>query len=195
MDFKQTAAGAKSYVHMWDVASVKPFDGGFAVDKTTIPAGTEKLPKGTFMKVDHTERLAKVIKTAVLHADVASTDTVVKVKKGAMLVATDILGTAAKAVTTGAIDTTNADYDSFAITANALGTLSAGAILQTYDSAGASGKTAVNPDGMLIADTVIDLNPTCTVIYRVDGVVKSALPQAVTTAIQTALSNVQFLPL
>lgn len=195
MHYSETAASGKSYTHMWDVASLKAFDGGFAIDKTTLPAGTEKLPKGAFLKADHTERTAKVIKTAVIQTAVLTTDTVVKVKKGAMLVATDVLGTGAKAVTVGTIDTSNADYDSFAITANALGALSVNDVLQTYDSAGSSGKTAVNPDGLNHVDVAIDTFPSCSIVFRADGVVKSALPQAVTTAIATALTNVQFLPL
>lgn len=195
MHYTETAASGNSYTHMWDVASVKAFDGGFALDKSTLPAGTEKLPKGAFLKVDHTERTAKVIKTAVLHEAITDQSTTVKVKKGAMLVATDVLGTAAKAVTVGTINTSNADYDSFAIVANSLGALAIGAVLQTYDSAGASGKVAVNPDGLAICDVTLDTYPSCSVIFRADGVVKSALPQTVSTAIAAALSNIQFLPL
>ena len=195
MNYTQTDQSGNSYTHMWDVASTKSFDGGFAIDKTTLPASTEKLPKGAFLKVDHTERTAKVIKTAVIQTAVLTTDTVVKVKKGAMLVSTDVLGVSGKAVTVGTIDTSNANYDSFAITANALGALSVNDMLQTFDAAGASGKVAVNPDGLNLCDVEIDDMPTCTVIFRADGVVKSALPQSVTTAIAAALPNVQFLPL
>lgn len=193
MDYKETEASGNSYSHMWDVATMKQFDGGFLFDKTTVPAGTEKLPKGVFLKVDLTERTAKVIKTAVLAEAITAESTAVKVNKGALLVATDILGTGAKAVTVGTIDTSNADYDSFTIVANSLGALAKDAVLQTYDAAGASGKSAVNPDGLNPFDVTLDAEPSCSCMFRVDGVVVSRLPQAVTTAIKGALTNVQFL--
>lgn len=193
MEYKETEASGNSYSHMWDVATMKHFDGGFSFDKTSVPAGTEKLPKGVLLKVDLTERTAKVIKTAVLYEALTAEATAVKVKKGALLVATDILGNGAKAVTVGTIDTSNANYDSFSITANALGTAAEGAVLQTYDAAGASGKSAVNPDGLNPFEVILDAEPSCSCMFRVDGVVVSRLPQSVTTAIKSALTNVQFL--
>jgi hypothetical protein len=195
MDFKTTAQSGNSYSHMWDVSSMKMFDGGFALDKTNLPAGLTKLPKGVFLKADHTERTAKLIKTAVLYEAITTDSTAVKIKKGALLVATDVLGTGAKAVTVGTIDTSNAAYDSFAITAGALGALAEGAMLQTYDSAGASGKSAINPDGLNPFEVEIDTYPTCSIMFRADGVVTSRLPQAATAAIKSALPNVQFLTL
>lgn len=193
MDYKETEASGNSYSHMWDVATMKQFDGGFLFDKTTVPTGTEKLPKGVFLKVDLTERTAKVIKTAVLSEAITAESTAVKVNKGALLVATDILGIGAKAVTVGTIDTSNEGYDSFAIEANALGAQAKDVVLQTYDAAGASGKKAVNPDGLNPFEVTLDVEPSCSCMFRVDGVVVSRLPQAITTAINSALTNVQFL--
>lgn len=193
MDYTNTAQSGNSYTHQWDVATVRVFDGGFLFDKTTVPTGTEKLPRGSFLKVDQTERKATMIKTATLQAALLIGDEVVKVKKGSLLIATDVLGSGAKAVVTGTIDTSNADYDSFAITAGALGALAIGTVLQTYDAAGSSGKSPVNPDGLNYADVAIDSQPTCSVIYKVDGIVPSRLPNAPTDAIKTALKFCQFL--
>lgn len=193
MDYKETAQSGNSYSHLWDVATARVFDGGFLFDKTTVPTGTEVLPKGAFLKVDQTERKATLIKTVVLHEAITTASEAIKIEKGALLVATDVLGTAAKAVVVGAIDTSNDDYDSFAIVANSFGALDAGAELQTYDGAGASGKVAVNPDGINQFDVVIDAQPSCSVIYAVDGIVTSRLPQTATAAIKTALKFCQFL--
>lgn len=193
MDYTNTAQSGNSYTHMWDVSTVRVFDGGFLFDKTTVPTGTEKLPRGSFLKVDQIERKATLIKTAVLQAELTALDTTVKVEKGALLVATDVIGNGVKAVVVGTIDTSNADYDSFTIVANALGTGAAGAVLQTYDAAGSSGKSAVNPDGLNFADVTIDAQPTCSVIFEVKGIVTDKLPQTSTSAIKTALKFCQFL--
>lgn len=193
MDYKETVQSGNSYTHQWDVATARVFDGGFLFDKATVPDGTEKLPRGVFLKVDQTERKASLIKTAELHEAIDDQATTVKVKKGALLVATDVLGTGEKAVTVGTIDTSNEDYDSFTIGANALGALDAGAVLQTYDAAGASGKSAVNPDGLNYREVELDAQPSCSVIYAVDGIVTSRLPQVATSAIKTALKFCQFL--
>lgn len=192
MDYKETPQSGYSYIHMWDVSSTKEFDGGFLFDKSTVPAGTVKLPRGAFLKVDQVERKATLVKTAVLFEALTAVATAVKVKKGALLLATDILGIGTKSVLVGTIDTSNADYDSFAITANALGTLALGDTLQSYDAAG-SNKNAINPDGLNYAEVVIDAQPSCTVIYAVDGIVTATLPQSATAAIKTALKFCQFL--
>ena len=192
MDYKETPQSGYSYIHMWDVNSTKEFDGGFLFDKSTVPAGTARLPRGAFLKVDQVERKATLVKTAVLFEALTAVATAVKVKKGALLLATDILGAGTKSVLVGTIDTSNADYDSFAITANALGTLALGDTLQSFDAAGSS-KNAINPDGLNYAEVVIDAQPSCTVIFAADGIVTATLPQAATAAIKTALKFCQFL--
>lgn len=143
MNYSQTAASGNSYTHMWDVASMKCFDGGFLFDKATVPAGTAKLPKGVFMKADLTERTAKMIKTAVLHEAITVASEAVKIKKGALLLATDVLGIGTKAVVVGTIDTSNADYDSFAIVAGSLGALAIGSVLQQFTAANSGGTKGV----------------------------------------------------
>lgn len=187
-----TAASGNSYTHMWDVASMKMLDGGFLFSKASVPAGTAKLPKGVLLKADLTERTAKVIKTAVLHEAITALSVAVKVKKGALLLATDILGIGTKSVVIGAIDTSNAAYDSFAIEADSLGALAAGAVLQTYDAAG-SNKNVVNPDGLNPFEVELDAQPSCSVMFAADGIVSSTLPQTLTTAIKTALKFCQIL--
>lgn len=193
MDYTNTAQTGSSYTHMWDVDTTREFEGGFLFDKATVPVGTLKLAKGMLLKVDHVERKATLLKTAVLQAQLTALATEVRILKGSLLLATDVIGTAAIGITVGAIDTSNAGYDSFAITANDLGALAVGAILQTYDSAGANGKVAINPDGLNYADITLDAQPSCTVIYEAKGVQTAKLPQGVTAAIKTALKFIQFI--
>lgn len=193
MDYKITPQSGNSYSHMWDVSSMKTFDGGFLLDKTNLPEGLEKLPKGIFLKGDFTERTAKVVKTAVVHEAVTTESTSVKVKKGALLVNGEFIGAGTKSVAVAGLDTSNADYDEITITANALGALSAGAVLQSYDAAG-SNKNAVNPDGLNPVEEVkIDREPSVSIMFRADGIVTSRLPQGVTDAIKSALKYCQFL--
>jgi len=193
MDYTNTAQTGSSYTHMWDVDTTREFEGGFLFDKATVPVGTLKLAKGMLLKVDHVERKATLLKTAVLQAQLTALAAEVRILKGSLLLATDVIGTAAIGITVGAIDTSNAGYDSFAITANDLGALAVGAILQTYDSAGANGKVAINPDGLNYADITLDAQPSCTVIYEAKGVQTAKLPQGVTAAIKAALKFIQFI--
>jgi len=193
MDYKETAQSGNSYSHMWDVATARIFDGGFLFDLTTVPTGTLALPKGAFLKVDQTERKATLIKTAVLHEAITDASTAIKIEKGSLLLATDVVGISDVAVTVGTIDDSDEDYDSFTIVADTFGVLDEGTILQTYDAAGASGKVAVNPDGINPFEVKLDAQPTCSVMYGVDGIVTARLPQAVTAAIKTALKFCQFL--
>ena len=137
------------------------------------------------------ERKAKLVKTVEIHAAVSSTDTAVKIKKGHMLLTTDIIGNGSKSVTVGTIDTSDDDFDELTITANALGTLSAGAVLQTATAAGSS-KAVVNPDGLNPFEVLIDANPLCDVMFKADGIVVSRLPQKINDTIKTALKFCQF---
>jgi hypothetical protein len=143
MNYSVTDQSGNSYTHMWDVASAKTFDGGFRLSTTELPDALKTLPRGTFLKVDHAERTATVVKTAVLHEAITAESAVVKIKKGALLVATDVLGIGTKAVVVGAIDTSNAAYDSFTIDAGSLGALAKDSVLQTYGKASAGGVKGV----------------------------------------------------
>lgn len=193
MKYNVTPQSGNSYTHQWDVASVKVFDGGFLLDKSNLPAGLEVLPRGSYLKIDFAERKAKLIKTVILHKGLTDTATTVEIKKGSNLVATDIIGNGAKAVVVGNIDTSSPDFDSFTIAANALGTADINTSLQTYDSAGASGKKAINPDGLNYADVVIDDEPAVSVIYQAHGIMTEALPQGTTKSIVDSLKFCQFL--
>jgi len=189
MDYQATPQSGKSYIHMWDVASTVVFVGGFLVDKSSLPLGLEVLPKGTFLKVDLTERKASVVKTAILYEAITALSTAVKIKKGSLLIATDVVGTGANKSVVGVITTTDPLFDSFPIVANALGVIALGGVVQSYTAAG----VAINPDGLNFCNVDIDAQPSCSVIYEARGVVPEALPSAITDAIIGALKFVQFL--
>ncbi len=275
MQQKTTEQSGNSYTHMWDVATMKQFDGGFLLDKTCLPTGTEKLPKGALLKADFTTRKAVMVKTATLQANLAADGTTVKILKGHNLLKTDIIGINGNSVLVGTITTSNANYDSFTIDAGALGgALAKGAVLQQYTEAGATtpevkklavvyeaitsdseaikinkgsgiaegdtisyggttlllgevtesddydsfvitknkfgaisvgavmqvyteGSTnagiPVNPDGLNPFEVLIDDEPTCSIMFRADGVITSLLPQGVTAEIKASLPNIQFL--
>ncbi|MFV0536831.1 MAG: hypothetical protein ACK5M3_05585 [Dysgonomonas sp.] len=188
MDFKSTPQNGNSYLHVWDVSTVKVYDGGFLLTKSNLPVGLKELPKATFLKVDLEERTAKAIKTVSLFEAITAASTEVKIKKGSLLVKNDVIGTGSKTVTVGDIDTSDAEYDSFAITADALGELEINATLQEF----ASGKP-VNPDGFNYTDVKIDAQPSVSVVFKVYGVVSERLPFPITDEIIDSLKLCQIL--
>lgn len=188
MYYKETPQNGNVYLHMWDVSTVKVYDGGFLLDKSNLPEGLRTLPKGTFLKVDLNNRTAKAVKTFLLFEAITSASTEVKVVKNSLLKKGDIIGTGNKKVTVSDIDTSNAEYDKFVITAGDLGALTSGATLQAFES----GKL-LNPDGFNYNDKPIEDETTVSVIYAVDGVVAERLPSPVTNEIVTALKHCQIL--
>jgi len=275
MQQKITEQSGNSYTHMWDVATMKQFDGGFLLDKTCLPTGTEKLPKGALLKADFKTRKAVMVKTAILQANLAADGTIVKILKGHNLLATDIIGINGNSVLVGTITTSNAnydsftidagalggaltkgavlqqytaagattpeikklailyeaitdaseaikinkgsgiaegdtieyggttlvlgevtegdDYDSFVITKNKFGAISAGAVMQVYTEGSINAGVPVNPDGLNPFEVLIDDEPTCSIMFRADGLITSLLPQGVTAEIKASLPNIQFL--
>lgn len=189
MDYKVTPQSGNSYTHLWDVSTERKYDGGFTLDKSSLPDNLKELPRGTFLKVDNEERIAKVVKTVSLFEALVAESTSVKVKKGSLLKKNDVLGINDKFVIVGDIDHSNADFDSFTIEAGALGeALEINAVLQSY----ASGKSE-NPDGFNYEDKPIERETTVTVVYAVDKVVAERLPYPLTDAIVSALKHCQIL--
>lgn len=188
MHYKETAQAGHSYLHLWDVASEKAYDGGFLLDTSSFPIGTKVVPKGTLVKCDLSERIAVPVKTVVLAEALTAEGTALKIEKGHNLIATDKIGTSTASVTVGTIDDSNENYDVITIEANALGALSEGDILQSHDTEG-----VIVPNGLIHRDVEIDDETLCSVIFRADGIVISRLPQPVSPAIETALKDCQFL--
>lgn len=171
MFYNVTNQSGNSYTHLWDIETAKQLDGGFLI--TNAPAGLDIIPRGTLVAVDQVERTAKVVRTAKVATAVTSSATSVKVSKGHNLAKGDVIGINGKSVTLGAI-TVGTDYDSFTITAGALGELAIGDVLMSYD-----GTTACAVDGILTADAVVDANPTASVTFAAVGIKSAALPYPV----------------
>lgn len=188
MHYKETAQAGHSYQHLWDVASEKAYDGGFLLDTSSFPTGTKVVPKGILVKCDLSERTAVPVKTVVLAAALTTAGTALKIEKGHNLIATDKIGTSTASVTVGTIDTSDEDYDEITIEANALGALSKGDVLQSHDASG-----AIVPNGLIHRDVEIDDETLCSVIFRADGIVISRLPQPISSDIEDALKDCQFL--
>lgn len=188
MDFNVTAQSGNGYTHLWDVSTVEVFDGGFALDKDNLPATLRVLPRGTLLSVDLAERTAKVVKTATIAEALTTSATEVRIKKGSLLVKGDVIGYGNKSVTVGDISTDADDYDSFSITANALGAIAVNEVVQSF-----VGTTAVPVAGFNYADVKIDLYPSVSVIFKVYKVESDKLPYPISKAIVSALNLCQIL--
>lgn len=86
--------------------------GGFQLDKTGLTDG-ETIVAGTLMVYDEGTRKAKVVKTAEVY-EAINAGTALKVKKGHLFKVGDTMDS----VVIDAINTTNADYDTFTMHAN-----------------------------------------------------------------------------
>lgn len=90
--------------------------GGFSLSVVNLAVGTI-IPAGTALSFDEITRVAKVIKTAVVYANVANNAVVIEVSKGHLFVVGEVIahGLAGAAYTISGIDTSNALYDSITI--------------------------------------------------------------------------------
>lgn len=189
MNLDVTAASGESYTHLWDIATQKVYDGGFKLDTASLPTAAEKVYRGTVVSCNLTTRVATVVKTATLYEKVDAEDEIVKITKDHNLIATDVIGIGGTTVTVGTITTSNADYDSFVISAAALGALAVSTVLS-------EDITAKIPSGLLVNDVdVTEDEPTCSVAFALDGVIVSELPSGLTTDIKAAMPFIQFLNL
>lgn len=178
MYFKRKEASGNSYTHLWDISTVRVYDGGFGLDKSNLPTDLNELPRGAILSVDLEERKARVIKTAELAETLTAESTKVKIGKGSLVDTGDTLGIGDKSVTVGALDTSNAGFDSFEIEANALGVAPIGTILSTFKD----GKP-VKAAGFNSRDVKLLGEDSVSVVYAVDKVESSRLPYPITESI------------
>ena len=165
---------------LWREDTCEWFTGGFNLDKTNLPAGLEVLPKGTVLSLDIANRKATAVKTVRVTKAVTAADTEVQIAKGHILVATDIIGTAGKTVTVGAINTSNAGYDTITIVANALGVVANGAALESATSNDVGLNYAPKPlKGTVSVSATIQA-------YEIQG---ANLPYPVTSTIKEKLTH------
>ena len=178
MYFKRKEARGNSYTHLWDVSTERVYDGGFSLDKTNLPTEMKELPRGTILCVDLKERIARVIKTVELVETLTAESTKVKIRKGSLVKAGDILGVGGKSITVGVLDTSDAKFDSFEIEANALGTAKINTVLASYEEG-----NPIKAAGFNSRDVKLLGEDSVSVVYAVDKVESSRLPFPITESI------------
>lgn len=184
MYYNVTAQSGTSYAHLWDIETARQHEGGFLL--TGVPDGLDIVPRGTLVTVDTVNRTANVIHSAKVVEAVTASATSVKISKSSLISKGDVVGIGGKYVTVGAI-TSGDEYNSFAITAGALGTIEAGDALITY----ANG-AAVKVGGFLSHDTENDANPVASVTFAAVGIHESEMPYGVGTDAKAQLNLCQF---
>lgn len=167
--------------------------GGFSLDQTGFAAG-DHIPAGTVLNFDEATRVAKVLKTATVHATAASNATEYQVKKGHLFKVGDKIAKVAGGVATtiSTIVTTNADYDVITVAA----TLTAAAEWDVLFESSATGATAaalaVAPKGLLRSslDIVAGFNHQVGAVIR--GTVYSRRIPGASAEVKTALPHIIF---
>lgn len=178
MYYKRKEARGNSYTHLWDVSTERVYDGGFGLDKSNLPIDLKELPRGAILSVDLKERTARVIKTVELAEALTAESTKVKISKGSLVKAGDILGVGDKSITVGVLDTSDVGFDSFEIEANALGTAEINTVLSSYKE----GKP-IKAAGFNSRDVKLLGEDSVSVVYAVDKVESSRLPFTITESI------------
>lgn len=176
---KQKTYGGSHFV--WHEVRKRLISGGTL--PLPLPSVGTVIPAGTPVQIDSAGGTAKLLEFFEVAAPVSATDTVVKVKAGlglpkpdegmAIMVSPSNITASGKAIaaTKVTFDASDNTY-SFAITANDLGVLSAGAILVNAASVGASVKVAATPNALTWNDVYIKEGTyAATVAGVVDGVI------------------------
>lgn len=184
MYYKEKKASGNVHTHLWDISTIRNLDGGFGLDKSSLPANLKELPRGTVLAVDLDERVAKVVKAVELAEALKDDAVVVKVKKGSLISSGDVLGIGSKSVEVKDLKIANASFDSFAIEAGALGTAPLGAVLSSYE-----GNNPVKADGFNSRDVKLLGEDSVSVIYAVDKVNAERLPYPITEGIISDLKQ------
>lgn len=162
----------------WDSESCVRSIAGLNFDKTCLPSGMERVPKGAVLakKLTSTGYKAVLVKTAVAQANAAKDATTLKVLKGhALKVGDKIAGS-----TISAIDTSDNDYDS----------LTVGAL-----SAAVAKDAVVNDDntdniiGLNYATRKMDAYPAVTYTIQAYEIEESTLPFPINDTIKEKLTS------
>lgn len=144
---KKTSSSAEIPVFQKEIEVAQ---GGFILDSSNVPAG-KTIPAGSVLNFDESTRVAKVLKTATVHATAASNATEYQVKKNHIFAVGDHVGKAVggAAYTITAIDTTNANYDVVTV-GTTLGAAAEFDVLIQSSAAGASAAALpLTPKGLL----------------------------------------------
>lgn len=160
----------------WNERTCERRQGGFMIDKTSLPSGMKVLPKGAVMALS--SGIAIYVKTAQAQADAASAATSLRVKKGHDLVVGDTIAGS----TISAINTSNANYDTLTVTA-----LSAAVTADdVLNSSLGDGIVGLN-----YAPVVIDDQPSCTITLQAYDIDEATMPYefGINSAIKEGLTS------
>lgn len=160
----------------WNERTCERRQGGFMIDKTSLPSGMKVLPKGAVMALS--SGIAIYVKTAQAQADAASAATSLRVKKGHDLVVGDTIAGS----TISAINTSNANYDTLTVTA-----LSAAVTADdVLNSSLGDGIVGLN-----YAPVVIDDQPSCTITLQAYDIDEATMPYefGINSAIKDGLTS------
>lgn len=158
----------------WDEKSCFVRQGGYDIDVTNLPTGTEYLPKGAPVSIDTSTGKVALIKTAVAQANAAKDATSLKVLKGHSL----IVGDKVAGSTISAIDTSATGYDT--LTIDALGAK------VDADTVVDNGETCI---GLVYATVALKGSPTCSVTVQAYEIEEDTLPFPLSNSIKTALTS------
>lgn len=157
----------------WDEKSCVRRVGGYDIDKTNLPAGTQYLPKGAVLSFQPSTGSVKVLKTAKVHSNANKSATSVQVEKGHILVVGDVLnGSTISAIEVGA------EFDTLTIS-------ELGAAVKVGD---VIAENASNVCGLNYATVKLDDMPSCTPTLQAYEIEEESLPYPVNAAIKEALT-------
>ena len=156
----------------WNEKTCVRREGGYDVDKATLPADMAYLPKGAVMAINPTTGVAALVHTAKVHA-AATSATAIQVEKGHSLK----VGDAVLETTITAINTSNTAYDVLTLAAAKSATL--GQVIAT---------ATANVAGLNYATVKVDAFPTCTITVQAYEIDEASLPFPVNADIKQALT-------
>ena len=178
---------------LWDESKATRANGGFSL-AATLPSGSLYVLKGAPISVNHTSRVATIVKTGLVVT--GSTTTVTRVEKNHFFIVGDVIANAVSGngVAITAIDTSNADYDALTHLTNG-GAFSAADVVFEATAVGTGDATYKYAANGLLSDNVKNTGtPTLTLVIGALEIQEANLPYSVTDAIKTALgSRFQFI--
>lgn len=178
---------------LWDESKSTRANGGFSL-ADVLPSTFGYVLKGAPISVNHTSRVANLVKTAVVIT--GSTTTATKVAKNHQFKVGNVIAAAVSGngVAITAIDTSDADYDVLSHLTNG-GAFSADAVIFEATAAGTGDATYKYTANALLSDNIKNTGtPTLTAVIEALEIEEANLPYSLTTAIKTALgSRFQFI--
>lgn len=167
--------------------------GGFKLDTANLAAG-DYIPAGSVLNFDEATRVAKVLKTATVHATAGGSATEYQVKKGHLFKVGDKIGKTVGGVgtTISAINTSNADYDVITVAATLTAATQWDVLFESSAIGATNAALAVAPKGLLRSslDLVAGFDHQVGAVIR-GTVYERRIPGASAT-VKTALPHIIF---